>query len=180
LRAALNEIVVRKEGAFINMVLHWRGGDHTALQVKLRLNAAGRRCWPQPEDTKELVRELARLMPDRKIARLLNRTGKPTGFGNGWTEQRVRSFRKHHDIPVHRDGEWAERGEISLDVAAYVIGVTKMTALRMIRRGDLEGRQACKGAPWVIKAQDAAASAARKHSPSPVTPIPTQPTFEFQ
>lgn len=180
LRAALNEIVVRKEGAFINMVLHWRGGDHTALQVKLRLNAAGRRCWPQPEDTKELVRELARLMPDRKIARLLNRTGKPTGYGNGWTEQRVRSFRKHHDIPVHRDGEWAERGEISLDAAAHVIGVTKMTALRMIRRGDLEGRQACKGAPWVIKAQDAAASAARKHSPSPVTPIPTQPTFEFQ
>jgi hypothetical protein len=26
LRAALNEIVVRKEGAFINMVLRWRGG----------------------------------------------------------------------------------------------------------------------------------------------------------
>jgi DNA invertase Pin-like site-specific DNA recombinase len=42
LRAALNEIVVRKEGPVINMVLHWKGGDHTALQVKLRLNAAGR------------------------------------------------------------------------------------------------------------------------------------------
>src|SRR3981189_3587384 len=37
LRTALNEIVVRKEGAVINMVLHWQGGDHTALQVKLRL-----------------------------------------------------------------------------------------------------------------------------------------------
>jgi DNA invertase Pin-like site-specific DNA recombinase len=181
LRAALNEIVVRREGAFINMVLHWRGGDHTALQIKLRLNAAGRRCWPQPDDTKELVRELARLMPDRQIARLLNRTGKPTGYGNGWTEQRVRSFRKHHDIPIHRDGEWAERGEISLDAAAHVIGVTKMTALRMIRRGDLEGRQACKGAPWVIKEQaTAASSAARKRSPGPVTSIPTQQTFEFQ
>jgi hypothetical protein len=180
LRAALNEIVVRKEGPFINMVLHWQGGDHTALQVKLRLNAAGRRCWLQPEDTKELVRELARLMPDRQIARLLNRTGKPTGYGNGWTEQRVRSFRKHHDIAVHRDGEWAERGEISLDAAAQIIGVTKMTALRMIRRGDFKGRQVCKGAPWVIKAQDVAALAARKQSPGPVTPIPTQQTFEFQ
>jgi len=42
LRTALNEIVVRKQGAVINMVLHWQGGDHTALQVKLRLNAAGR------------------------------------------------------------------------------------------------------------------------------------------
>ncbi len=180
LRAALNEIVVRKEGPFINMVLHWQGGDHTALQVKLRLNAAGRRCWLQTEDTKELVRELARLMPDRQIARLLNRTGKPTGYGNGWTEQRVRSFRKHHDIAVHRDGEWAERGEISLDAAAQIIGVTKMTALRMIRRGDLKGRQVCKGAPWVIKAQDVAALAARKQPPGPVTRIPTQQTFEFQ
>ena len=34
---------------------------------------------------------------------------------------------------------------------------TKMTALRMIRRGDLKGRQACKGAPWVIKEEDMAA-----------------------
>ena len=177
LRAALNEIVVRKEGPFINMVLHWQGGDHTALQVKLRLNAAGRRCWLQPEDTKELVRELARLMPDRQIARLLNRSGKPTGYGNGWTEQRVRGFRKHHDIEGYRDGEWAERGEITLDAAAEIIGVAKMTALRMIRTGDLNGRQACKGAPWVIKAEDVAAFGARK---CPVTPNLTQQIFEFQ
>jgi DNA invertase Pin-like site-specific DNA recombinase len=180
LRTALNEIVVRKEGAVINMVLHWQGGDHTALQVKLRLNAAGRHHWPPPEDTIALVRELARLMPDRQIARLLNRSGKPTGYGNGWTEQRVRGFRKHHDIAVYRDGEWAERGEITLDAAAQIIGVAKMTALRMIRRGDVKGQQACKGAPWVIKAEDVAAFAAQKRSTGPVTSNPTQQTFEFQ
>jgi DNA invertase Pin-like site-specific DNA recombinase len=180
LRTALNEIVVRKEGAVISMVLHWQGGDHTALHVKLRLNAAGRHHWPPPEDTIALLRELARLMPDRQIARLLNRSGKPTGYGNGWTEQRVRGFRKHHDIAVYRDGEWAERGEITLDAAAQIIGVTKMTALRMIRRGDVKGRQACKGAPWVIKAADVAAFGARKRSTGPVTSNPTQQTFEFQ
>ncbi len=180
LRTALNEIVVRKEGEVIGMVLHWRGGDHTALQVKLRLNAAGRHHWPPPEDTIALVRELARLMPDRQIARLLNRSGKPTGYGNGWTEQRVRGFRKHHDIAVYRDGEWAERREITLDAAAQTIGVHKMTALRMIRRGDLKGRQVCKGAPWVIKAEDVAAFGARKRSPGSVTPNPAQQTFEFQ
>ena len=180
LRSALNEIVVRKQGTVINMVLHWRGGDHTALQVKLRLNAAGRHHWPPPEDTIALVRELARLMPDRQIARLLNRSGKPTGYGNGWTEQRVRGFRNHHDIAVYRDGEWAERGEITLDAAAQIIGVTKMTALRMIRRGDLKGRQACKGAPWVIKVEDMAAFGVRKRSTGPLTSNPTQQTFEFQ
>jgi hypothetical protein len=144
LRTALNEIVVCKEGAVINMVLHWQGGDHTALQVKLRLNAAGRHHWPPPEDTIALVRELARLMPDRQIARLLNRSGKPTGYGNGWTEQRVRGFREHHDIALYRDGEWAERGEITLDAAAQIIGVAKMTALCMIRRGDVKGRAAAQ------------------------------------
>jgi len=180
LRTALNEIVVRKEGAVISMVLHWRGGDHTALHVKLRLNAAGRHHWPPPEDAIALLRELARLMPDRQIARLLNRSGKPTGYGNGWTEQRVRGFRKHHDIAVYRDGEWAERGEITLDAAAQIIGVTKMTALRMIRRGDVKGRQACKGAPWVIKAEDVAAFGARKRLTGPVTSNSTQQTFEFQ
>src|SRR5205807_6536906 len=86
--------------------------------------------------------------PDRQIARLLNRPDKPTGQGNGWTEQRVRSFRTHHEIEVYRDGEWAERREITLEAAAQIIGVTKMTALRMIRRGDVKGRQVCKGAPW--------------------------------
>jgi hypothetical protein len=94
LRAALNEVVVRREGAVINAVLHWQGGDHTALQVKQRLNAGGRHHWP-PDDTISLVRELARLMPDRQIARLLNRCGKSTGHGNGWTQQRVISFRNH-------------------------------------------------------------------------------------
>jgi hypothetical protein len=80
-------------------------------------------------------------MPDRQIARLLNRCGKPTGEGNGWTEQRLRSFRNHHEIAVYRDGEWADRGEITLDAAAEIIGVTKMTALRMIRRGKLKGKR---------------------------------------
>lgn len=181
LRAALNEIVVRKEGPVINLVLHWKGGDHTALQIKLRLNAAGRHHWPPPpEDTIALVRELARLMPDRQIARLLNRSGKSTGYGNGWTEQRVRSFRNHHNIAVYRDGEWAERDEITLDAAARSIGVAKMTALRMIRRGDLEGRQACKGAPWVIKAEDVAAFGSQNPSTDPVTPKSAQQILEFQ
>ena len=76
----------------------------------------------------------------------------------------MRGFRNHHGIAVYRDGEWAERGEITLDAAAEIIGVCKMTALRMIRRGDIKGRQVCTGAPWVIKAEDVAAFAARKRS----------------
>jgi hypothetical protein len=47
LRAALHEIVVRIDGGLIEMVLHWQGGDHTAL--KLKMNGAGKHRWTVPE-----------------------------------------------------------------------------------------------------------------------------------
>lgn len=180
LRTALHEIVVKKQGPVVDLVLHWQGGDHTALQIQLRLNAAGRHHSRVPEDTIALVGELARLMPDAQIARLLNRCGKPTGYGNGWTEERVRGFRKHHEIVGHRRGEWAERGEITLEAAAEIIGVHKMTVLRMIKRGDIKGRQPCPEAPWVINADEVAAFAAKTPPKRPVTPNPVQVTFDFQ
>ena len=37
-----------------------------------------------------------------------------------------------------------------------------MTALRMVRRGIIKGRQLCRGAPWVIKAEDLAACREQK------------------
>jgi hypothetical protein len=178
LRTALKEIIARIDEGFIGMVLHWQGGDHTAL--KLKMNTAGKHRWTVPEDTLTLVRELARQMPDKQIARLLNRAGKPTGRGNGWTEVRVRSFRHHHQIAVYRPGEWAERGEITLEAAAKVIGVIPMTALRMIRRGDLKGRQLCRGAPWVIRTEDVAVFGGEKRASRSLTANPAQRSFDLQ
>ena len=177
-RAALSEIVVRVEAEHIEMILHWQGGDHTALKVKK--NGVGKHRWTIPEDTLSLVRELARQMPDRQIARLLNRAGKPTGRGNGWTQARVCSFRSHHGIAVHREREWAERGEITLEAVAQTMGVSVMTALRMVRLGIIKGRQVCRGAPWVIKAEDVAAYRAQHASRRPLTTNPAQQTFDFQ
>ena len=180
LRTALSEVVVRRDGAIIHAVLHWQGGEHTELKVKQRLNAVGRHNPRIPDDTIALMRELARLMPDRQIARLLNRTGVVTGYGNAWTQERVRGFRHHHDIAGYRDGEWVERGEISLEDAANIVGVCTMTALRMLRRGDIKGRQACPGAPWVIKAADLAGFHKAKRAAAPLTPNADQPDFDFQ
>jgi DNA invertase Pin-like site-specific DNA recombinase len=180
LRAALSEVIVRRDGAIIHAVLHWQGGDHTELQVKQRLNAAGRHNPRIPDDTIALMRELARLMPDRQIARLFNRIGVETGHGNAWTEQRVRSFRHHYEIAVYRDGEWAERGEITLEAAAKIAGVCNMTALRMLRRGEIKGRQVCPGAPWAIKAADLTGITGRTRSQPPLTPNPGQLALDFQ
>ena len=119
-------------------------------------------------------------MPDQQIARLLNRAGKPTGRGNGWTVARVRSFRHHHGIVVYREGEWAERGEITLEAAAQIMGVSVMTALRMIRHGIFKGRQLCRGAPWVIKTEDVAAYRERNASQRSLTSDPAQQSLQFQ
>src|SRR5712672_2823792 len=178
LRTALHEIVVRIEGGFIQMILHWQGGDHTALNLKI--NGVGKHRWTVPEDTWSLIHELARLMPYQQIARLLNRAGKPTGRGNGWTKARVCSFRNHHGIAVYRDSEWAERGEISLEAAAQIMDVSIMTALRMVRRGIIKGRQLCRGAPWVIKVGDMAAYRERKPSRRSLPSDSTQQSFWFQ
>ena len=78
-------------------------------------------------------------MPDRQTSRLLHRIGVATEYGNAWTQERVRGFRHHHEIAGYRDGEWVERGEHSLEEAANIVGVCNMTALRMLRRGDIRG-----------------------------------------
>ena len=104
------------------MVLHWRGGDHTALRAKK--NTTGKHRWTVAEDTETLVRELARLMPDRAIASVLNRAGKRTGRNNGWTQSRVTGLRNRCRIAVYRDGERSERGEVTLDEAASMLNVS--------------------------------------------------------
>ena len=178
----LNEIVVQIDDGYIDLVLHWQGGDHTALRV--RKNATGRHRWTVAEETDVLIRELARLMPDKTIAALLNRAGKPTGRNNGWTQNRVCTFRNHRGIEVYRDGERLQRGEMTLEEAADRLNVSTMTVLRMIRRGAIPARQLCKGAPWVIKVADLDTEAARAEVGSrrraPLTADPTQQTLVFQ
>lgn len=179
-RTAISEIIVRRDGGIIHAVLHWQGGDHTELTVKQRLNAAGRHNPRIPDEEIALIAELARLIPDRQIARLLNRIGLKTGHGNGWTQERVCSFRHHHEIAGYRDGEWAKRGEITLEEAAKIVGVCSMTALRMLRRGDIKGRQVCPGAPWAIKTADLTGLTGRMRSKPPLTPNPAQQSMDFQ
>lgn len=181
-RTVLQEIVVRIEDEHVNLVLHWQGADHTALKVKK--NPAGKHRWTVADETEDLVRELARLMPDKAIAAVLNRAGKPTGRNNGWTQNRVCTFRNHRGIEVYCEGERAKRGELTLDETATALRVSAMTVLRMIRRGVLIGRQLCKGAPWVIKAGDLDADGVRAEADgrrrTPLTANPSQQTLSFQ
>jgi DNA invertase Pin-like site-specific DNA recombinase len=182
LRAVLNEVVARVEGAEIALLLHWHGGDHTAIRVPKYVR--GRHRWTTPADTVDMIRALSRLMPDMSIAATLNRAGRRTGRGLTWTEKRVCTFRNDHDIPPYREGERAERGELTLGEAANALATSKMRVLRLIRAGTISARQVCKGAPWIIGSQaliDPAVTAAlRLPRRRPVTADPRQNDMVLQ
>lgn len=148
LRTVLKEIVVTLDDERIQLLLHWQGGDHTALSV--RRNRKGQHRWATSEEVGDLIRSLARQLSDGSIAAMLNRLGKKTGRGNTWTQARVRSFRNARGIAVYAPGEMAERGELTLKETAERLGVSTMTVLRLIGDGTIGASQVCKGAPWAI------------------------------
>ncbi|MGQ3048961.1 MAG: recombinase family protein [Niveispirillum sp.] len=179
LRTAIHEIIVKLENERINLVIHWAGGDHTRLTVPK--NRPGHHRWIGDPETGDLIHRLARQQPDAAIASILNRIGKRTGRGNTWTEVRVRGYRNDHGIAVFRPGEMAERGELTLEEAADRLNVSKMTVLRLISAGTIQGYQACKGGPWAIPAHQLSTlpSPFRPQS-RPVTSDPDQFSLELQ
>ena len=151
-RMLIEEIVVRVEEDSLDLVIRWAGEDHTALRV--RKNRTGEHRWRVDADVVDLVRAMARQMPDMGIAAALNWAGKTTAKGHSWTRSRVASLRSDHNIAVYREGERAERGEATLEEAAEALAVSQATVRRLIVEGALPANQSCKGAPWTIRASD--------------------------
>jgi len=103
LRIALKEIIATCEGETIHLILHWQGGDHT--QVEFQKIGTGRHRYVTDDDLVEIVRMLARIETDARIASILNRNQRPTAHGQSWTAKRICSLRNNHAIPVYREGE---------------------------------------------------------------------------
>jgi hypothetical protein len=125
LRTVLHEIIARCDGEIVALTLHWQGGDHTAMQFTK--SKTGEHRWAAPQDLVALVRELARQQSDQGITAILNRLGKRTAKGHTWTETRVRTFRNDHQIAAYREGERAERGELTLPEAAQMLAVSTVS-----------------------------------------------------
>jgi excisionase family DNA binding protein len=170
LRTVIQEIVVYVEKKILRVLIHWQGGQHSELQVRKR--KPGEHRWKTEEDTLELVQQLARQMSDKQIAAQLNRMKIPSAKGHTWTRIRVGNFRTTNNIPNYSPGERQARGEVTIEEAAGILGVSYSTVQRMIRGKKLPARQVCPGAPWIIRADDL-----RKPVPSP--DAPSQPTLKF-
>jgi excisionase family DNA binding protein len=179
LRTVLREIIARSDGDSIQLILHWQGGYHTELRFqKVR---TGQHRYATTDETLDLIRTLARIQPDGMIASILNRMGRRTAHNQTWNARRVCSVRHNHGIPVYQEGERQSRGELTTNEAASILGITPTTVLRMIRNGQLQAKQSCVNAPWILTKEDVDACLERRHSSiAPQTGNLNQLSLEIQ
>jgi excisionase family DNA binding protein len=179
LRVALKEITATSEGETVRLVLHWQGGDHT--QVEFPKVRSGRHRYVTDDDLVQIVRKLARIESDARIASILNKNERRTAHGQNWTAMRVCSVRNHHAIPVYREGERQTRGEMSVSEVADVLGVTPTTIFRLIQSKHLPATQACVNAPWILTKSDVEQyMAERDRTSTPSTVDSAQMVLEIQ
>jgi excisionase family DNA binding protein len=148
LRIALKEIIATIQNDTIRLVLHWQGGDHTQIEfAKIR---SGHNGYVTEPEVVEIVQKLARVETDARIASILNRNQHRTPHGESWTEKGVCSLRNRYSIPVHKERELEQRGEMLVGEAAKLLGFTQSSILRLIHAGRLRATQACANAPWIL------------------------------
>ena len=152
IRTLINDIVVdvNHPRATIEMQIHWAGGVHTPLKV--RKNKFGRNSRAVDRDVVELVRELALVQPDSRIASTLNRLGYHSGTGKTWNETRVKNLRNYNQIPVFVMSE--DRLWLTLEEAAAILKTGVTVVRTMIKKELLPAHQVAKHAPWTIKRED--------------------------
>ena len=149
LRTVLTEIMVdvADDPPELQMWLHWQGGVHTKLCVPKNRTGKHRRCTDRK--VVDLVRELAKVCSDAKIASILNRLGYRTGTGNTWVKSRVRSLRSYHKIATY-DAKH-ERYWLTLADTAKELGICAQSVRKLIQREILSAKQIVTYAPWVIE-----------------------------
>jgi excisionase family DNA binding protein len=177
-RTVVKEIVVSAEVDWVRFIVHWQGGDHTALNLKkARIGQHGRTT---NSETIALITALARQQSDERIAATINRLGHRTAHGKTWTAARVCSIRQGHGVMAYREGERQARGELTVDEAAAMMKVTATTVLRLIRDKHLKATQACRHAPWAICRGDLEDYLAARSRQTPPTQNSDQMVLDIQ
>jgi hypothetical protein len=146
LRTVVEEIVIRDDEARCNhlLVMHWKGGVHTELQVPRALTGKKTRDCEAP--VLNLIEELSKVCSDQAIAAILNRLGYQTGGGLTWRIHSVYSARYYHRLKNHRNtGEW-----LTIDQASKETLVSHTVIRRLIREETLPATQVFSTTPWII------------------------------
>ena len=132
LRTVINEIIIDTfpEEGRTELIIHWQGGVHTALNLN-------RRKRGQPKETSasaiQAIQDYILLFDDEFIAGCLNRNGLTTGGGLRWTRERVHSIRSHRGIKKP-DAE-TRKQYVNLTQASEILDVSTTTLRRETKKG---------------------------------------------
>lgn len=146
LRTVVEEVVIGDDEQRLNhlLVLHWKGGVHTELQVPR--NTTGKKRMDTDKSALELIEELSKVCSDQTIAALLNRLGYVTGGGKTWRLHSVQNARHYHRLKNHRNtGEW-----LTIELASQELQVSHTVIRRLIREETLPAKQLVPTTPWII------------------------------
>jgi DNA invertase Pin-like site-specific DNA recombinase len=185
-RTLIHEIIADvdpDQGAII-LIIHWKGGIHTELQVRRRRR--GENSAQSPKDLVEAVRILARICSDEMIAGVLTRHGLRTGRGNRWTKERVIALRSYNEIVRHTAERQKAEGWMNLTQAADFLEINSTTLRIAFERGEIQAEHPFSRGPWIVnrsflQTEPANRLTARVHGRqrTPATPIQDQATLDL-
>jgi len=154
LRCLIEEVQLTTAAGHYTIRVVWRGG--ATSERELDRGSAG---WARrtPEETIDLVRQLAAEFDDAQIARILNKQGRRSGRGIAFTKAAITSLRGKNKIPVCTKPVVTDprHGPFNAEQAAQQLGVSMSTVHHWLRDGTLAGEQLTPGAPWRIVLTDA-------------------------
>lgn len=152
MRAVIEELIadIDVDRSVVLLDIHWVGGVHTRLEVKK--NKTGEHTRSTDKDIVELVKQLARQLPDQAISPILNRLGKKTGAGNNWTRDRIRFLRNYNNIPAYNGQK--DCAIITLQEAADKLGICAQSVRGLIKRQIITAQQVAPCAPWAISKEE--------------------------
>jgi DNA invertase Pin-like site-specific DNA recombinase len=156
LRAAIEEVQLRREEDHYAIKVLWKGGAATDRKI-VRRRRGDPPTTATAKDIVEMVRLLATEFDDAQIARVLNKQGRRTGKGNPFTAHKVALLRNRNGIAVfpRQKARDPRHGPFTADEVAAELGVCPSTVHRWLREGLLPGQQLAPGAPWQIVLTDA-------------------------
>ena len=154
IRTLIEEVVVGvdSESGIIHIVVHWKGGIHSELQVRRRKR--GFNGQATSEEAAQVIKELVKICSDEFIAGALNKNGYRTGHNNRWNKERVKNFRLKRKIPKCTPERKAELGWMNLSETAKYLGVSGLPLRKAVERGVLNGSHPLPDGPWIFNKRD--------------------------
>jgi hypothetical protein len=89
-------VTVDEKSTELKAVVHWKGGEQTAIEVPK--GKTGIHRYVSPPELVELIRTLAEEFSDNQIARILYRKRLKTPKGHSFKAYHVANVRKQHGI----------------------------------------------------------------------------------